>query len=200
MLCRVPLRNSLLRLPQTRSLHPSGGLVTETLNWPEYLAIRKKRRLWQTVATVPAAVAGLMGGALYFGSLETDPTKMIWGIDPFFFYGFCTVGTMGLGAVIGPSIGNGLWRLSHRRLGKLIDARDRDFFLRIQRNRVDASLQSPTKPIPDYYGTPLTFSLQPSLHLTGSLWSGEKIGSIKDYRQWLRDQRKYRKRAILEES
>lgn len=59
---------------------------------------------------------------------------------------------VGAGAIIGPSIGTTLWRLQYRRLLPLIDAKDRLFFQRIAKNRVDATLQSPTNPVPDYYG------------------------------------------------
>ncbi|KAF9053008.1 mitochondrial import protein Pam17 [Panaeolus papilionaceus] len=150
-----------------------------TLTWPEYLAIRKSKHRWQTALTVPCAVLGFAGGVAYFGNLDTDPLKPIFGMDPFIFYGICTVGCVGVGALIGPTIGTSLWRMSHKRVLPLIDAKDREFFQRIAKNRVDASLQSPTKAVPDYYG--------------------EKIGSLHQYRQWLRDQGKYRRKAVLPE-
>ena len=56
------------------------------------------------------------------------------------------------GAIIGPTIGTALWRLQYRSLLPLIDAKDHQFFQRIAKNRVDAALQSPTSPVPDYYG------------------------------------------------
>ena len=59
---------------------------------------------------------------------------------------------VGAGAIIGPTIGTSLWRLQYRRLLPLIDAKDHLFFQRIAKNRVDATLQSPTNPVPDYYG------------------------------------------------
>ncbi|KAJ3576881.1 hypothetical protein NP233_g126 [Leucocoprinus birnbaumii] len=153
--------------------------TASTLSWTEYLAIRGSKRKWQVATTIPCALLGFAGGVAYFGNLDTDPTKMIMGIDPFFFYGICTVGCVGLGALIGPTVGTALWRTSHRTNLALIDAKDTEFYQRIAKNRVDASLQSPTSPIPDYYG--------------------EKIGSIHQYRQWLRDQAKYRRKAILSE-
>ncbi|TRM64393.1 mitochondrial import protein Pam17-domain-containing protein [Schizophyllum amplum] len=152
---------------------------SEQLGWAEYFKIRRSRRLWQNIMTVPTSLAGLIGGAMYFGSLDTDPLKPVMGIDPFMFYGVCTAGCMGVGFILGPTVGTSIWRLTHKSLVPLIDARDKRFFEHVARKRVPAELQSPTKPVPDYYG--------------------EKIGSLHEYRQWLRDQTKYRKRALLPE-
>ena len=63
-----------------------------------------------------------------------------------------TSGFSGAGALIGPIIGGTLWRLTHRRTMALIEARDREFYKRIQKNRVDPNSQSATNPVPDYYG------------------------------------------------
>lgn len=56
--------------------------------------------------------------------------------------------------------------MSHKRVLPLIDAKDREFFQRIAKNRVDASLQSPTKAVPDYYGTLHAQSLEHQIHST----------------------------------
>ncbi|KAF8077644.1 mitochondrial import protein Pam17 [Lyophyllum atratum] len=159
------MRGSSLARPFTLSARSKNAVTEEakTLTWPEYLAIRGGKRKWQTAITIPCALLGFFGGAAYFGGLETDPTKPIMGIDPFFFYGICTVGCVGVGALIGPSIGAALWRARHRNQVALVDAMDREFYRRIAKNRVDADLQSPTHPVPDYYG--------------------EKIGSLHQYRQ-----------------
>lgn len=50
--------------------------------------------------------------------------------------------------------------------------REKEFLTRIKKNRVDPSSQSMSNPVPDYYG--------------------EKIGSVQQYRQWLKDQRAYK--------
>ncbi|KAI9068577.1 mitochondrial import protein Pam17 [Trametes sanguinea] len=104
-----------------------------------------------------------------------DPTKPIFNIDPMYVYGAATLGCAGLGYLIGPIIGSTIWRLTHRRLMRLIEQRDKEFHQHIVKNRVDPTAQSATNPVPDYYG--------------------EKIGSLHDYRQWLRDQSKFRKKA-----
>ncbi|KAK1231477.1 TIM23 complex component [Marasmius sp. AFHP31] len=171
----------------------------QTLTWPDYLAVRANRRKWQNAMSIPTSAIGLFGGASYFGSLNTDPMQPIlvrkprrsstvgnWtnnglaqGLDPFMFYGICTAACMGFGYLLGPSLGNAIWRFTHRSYGNLIDSRDREFYQHIQKRRVDASLQSPTSPVPDYYG--------------------EKIGSLHQYRRWLRDQGKYRRKVVLPE-
>ncbi|KIK06107.1 hypothetical protein K443DRAFT_90169 [Laccaria amethystina LaAM-08-1] len=173
----------LVKKPRTvsrlKSTTASAATTPATLTWPEYLAIKRNKRKWQMAVTFPCAMLGFASGVAYFGTLETDPMKPILGIDPFFFYGICTVGCVGVGAILGPTVGTALWRFTHRRSVHLIDSKDHQFFQRIAKNRVDASLQSPTAPVPDYYG--------------------EKIGSLHQYRQWLRDQGKYKRKAVFEE-
>ncbi|PPQ84064.1 hypothetical protein CVT25_003666 [Psilocybe cyanescens] len=167
--------------PATVQTNPSPAALESkaSLSWPEYLAIRRNKRRVQTAVTIPSSLLGLTLGALYFGNLDTDPTKLILGIDPFFFYGICTLGCAGAGALAGPTIGASLWRFKNRNILSLMDKKDHDFYQRIAKNRVDAALQSPTHPVPDYYG--------------------EKIGSLHQYRQWLRDQAKYKRKALLPE-
>ncbi|KAI0823525.1 Pam17-domain-containing protein [Trametes gibbosa] len=147
----------------------------ENLPWQEYLAIRKRKRRWETAVTIPATAAGFFAGISYFGNLEMDPTKPIFNIDPMWVYGGATLGCAGLGYLVGPIIGSSIWRLTHRRLMRLIEQRDKEFHQHIVKNRVDPTAQSATNPVPDYYG--------------------EKIGSLHGYRQWLRDQSKFRKKA-----
>ena len=83
------------------------------------------------------------------------------------------------GAIIGPTIGTALWRLQYRSLLPLIDAKDHQFFQRIAKNRVDAALQSPTSPVPDYYGK---FYNIIYYFIQAKPLTGEKIGSLHDYR------------------
>jgi len=151
----------------------------ESLPWAEYLKIRKAKRRWETAVTIPLSIATLAGGGMFFGNLEMDPTKPIFNIDPMIIFGIATLGCGGLGYLFGPMIGSSCWRLTHRRAMKLIEARDRQFHEHIVKNRVDPSGQSATNPVPDFYG--------------------EKIGSLHDYRQWLRDQARFKRKAYLPE-
>jgi hypothetical protein len=49
--------------------------------------------------------------------------------------------------------------------------KEKEFYARIKKYRVDPSSSSMANPVPDFYG--------------------EKIGSVKDYRRWLKDQRAF---------
>ena len=92
------------------------------------------------------------------------------------------------------------------------------------RSKVDPTSQSATNPVPDFYGVYLTLFLHsfPHAHLS-IFWrdrphhhfflisftsankppcvlvcvffTGEKIGSLHQYRQWLRDQSRYKKKS-----
>lgn len=62
---------------------------------------------------------------------------------------------MAAGYIVGPTLGTVVWRAlpSTKRAGlDVIDVMDKKFYERIARNRVDVTLQSPTSPVPDYYG------------------------------------------------
>ncbi|KAH8117116.1 mitochondrial import protein Pam17 [Phellopilus nigrolimitatus] len=145
------------------------------LAWQEYLTIRGRKRKWELAATIPSILIGFGAGAAYFGAQEIDGSKPIFGFDPLFVYGFATLACGGAGYLVGPIIGSSIWRLTHRRSVALIEARDRQFHQHIVKNRVDPTAQSATNPVPDFYG--------------------EKIGSLHQYRQWLRDQSRYKRKA-----
>jgi mitochondrial import inner membrane translocase subunit TIM23 len=65
----------------------------------------------------------------------------------------------------------------------LIEERDREFHRHIVRNRVDPRAQSATNPVPDFYGKE---DLDPVYYILKYVSTGEKIGSLHQYRQvWL---------------
>lgn len=55
--------------------------------------------------------------------------------------------------------------------------KEKGFYDRIKKYRVDPSSSSAANPVPDYYG--------------------EKIGSVTDYRQWLKDQRAFNRKRRM---
>ncbi|KDN50931.1 hypothetical protein RSAG8_00560, partial [Rhizoctonia solani AG-8 WAC10335] len=168
MLPRAGLTNVRLSSTSIPSKEP-------VLSWPEYLTIRKKKRRWEIATTIPSTFLALSTGLSYFGSIESDPSSLIFGVEPIYIYGLATMGCGGLGYLLGPVVGNSLWRMTHRQILPRIEARDAQFYQHIVKNRVDPSRQTATNPVPDFYG--------------------EKIGSLRDYRQWLRDQARFKKKA-----
>lgn len=150
----------------------------DSLSWNEFLYLRRQNLRSGLIASIPSSFVGLSLGYFYFATIQVDPTQTIWGIDPFVVYLLATLACGGIGWLLGRPIGIALWKCFYSNRSKLIQEKEREFYLHIQKNRVDPRYQSINNPVPDYYG--------------------EKIGSISDYRRWLRDCRAYRKKAPVE--
>jgi import inner membrane translocase subunit TIM23 len=107
---------------------------------------------------------------------------------------------LALGAVMGPTIGASIWRLKYSKSMPRIEAREREFYQHIIRNRVDPSAGgSANNPVPDFYGMcGSTIPIARQTHWVPT-WlnnsAGERIGNLHQYRQWLRDQNKFRRKA-----
>jgi len=110
----------------------------------------------------------------YLANKEIDVTQTILGMDPLVVFGLATIGSGAAGWLVGPSVGGAVFRVVNRRYTAQLAEREREFLTHIKKNRVDPSFQSFSNPVPDYYG--------------------EKIGSVRQYRQWLKDQRAYNKK------
>ena len=141
--------------------------ATETLPWNDFLHLRRQRHRAEILASIPTAFLGLFGGVSYFATLEIDPTQLVLGLDPLIVYAGSTIACGGLGWLVGPIFGGTAWKLVHRKKASLIEQREKEFYQHVKKNRVDPSRQSFNNPVPDHYA--------------------EKIGSVADYRRWLRD-------------
>lgn len=73
--------------------------------------------------------------------------------------------------MVGPFFSNAVFNVRNRAIGGQIQRKEREFYDRIKKHRVDPTSSSMANPVPDYYG--------------------EKIGSVADYRRWLKDQRAF---------
>lgn len=102
--------------------------------------------------------------------------NQVFGLDPILFMGLLTVASGAFGWLAGPSLGNVLFGLRHKRHKAQLDLKEKELYARIKRYRVDPSAQSMNNPVPDYYG--------------------EKISSIDGYRQWLKDQKIYDRKRL----
>ncbi|GAA5882419.1 hypothetical protein JCM3774_001834 [Rhodotorula dairenensis] len=157
----------------------SSGQAHQQLDWPTYLALRRSQRLYGLVASIPTTALGFSAGAGYFATIESDPTDLVFGVEPVYVYAAATLGCVALGWLAGPTVGGAMWRLTHRGVGKAMEAKDKEFFKHVSRWRADPTRQSATNPAPDYYA--------------------EKVGSLRQYRSWLRDQNIFRRKAAFGE-
>jgi len=146
------------------------------LSWAEYLALRKQQRRYALFATIPITTLGLTLGVNYFATIEAAPTDLIMGIEAPYVYGLATLGCGFLGYLVGPSVGHGFFRLRVS-TGTLraMQERNAEFYHHIKRHRVDPAQSILNNPLPD--------------------WHGERIGSLLEYRKWLRDQSAYKRKA-----
>lgn len=145
------------------------------LTWNEFLALRIKRRRINVACSFVTAAGGMLLGWGYLANVEIDPTEPIFGFDPIIVYSIGLIICGGLGYLAGPSLGDVVFKQMIRKQAAAFGRKNSDFLKHIQRNRPDPRSQSYTNPVTDYYG--------------------EKIGSLHDYRRWLRDGRVYRKKT-----
>ncbi|OUM55735.1 hypothetical protein BVG19_g5321 [[Candida] boidinii] len=150
--------------------------LSKKLTWEEFLSLKKTQRRYSLIGSVLCAIISFLGSWIYLSQREIDPTEVIFGLDPFTVYIGIMLAVGCLGFLLGPGlIGDPLFAILNKSKSPAFRVKQKQFAQRIIAKRVDASRQSMSNPVPDYYG--------------------EKIGSLKDYRQWLRDCNAYRRKA-----
>ncbi|KAL1975460.1 hypothetical protein VTN31DRAFT_3852 [Thermomyces dupontii] len=148
-----------------------------TLDWNTFFKLRASRRRYSLVSSILTSIASTAVGVQILSTQDLDALgAQVMGLDPFVVLGLATAACGAVGWLAGPFMGNAIWGLIYRRYRRGVAIKEKEFFDRIKRFRVDPSSNSIANPVPDYYG--------------------EKIGSVQGYRQWLKDQRAYnRKRS-----
>ncbi|KAI4124422.1 MAG: hypothetical protein LQ347_005745 [Umbilicaria vellea] len=172
---------SIHSTPSTSSTTASSSAASSSsdsvlpLTWNEFLRLRKVRRRFNLVASVSTATVTTLGGISILSQQDLEALSgQVFGLDPFMVLGLATAGCGAVGWLIGPVLGGTVFGIWYRRFGAQIAEKEREFFHRIKRYRVDPSSQSIANPVPDYYG--------------------ERIDSVQGYRHWLKDQRAYNKK------
>ncbi|QEU58499.1 Pam17 [Kluyveromyces lactis] len=172
LLKRAITRNAVaIRMNSTNS----GKTVSHEMTWPEFFKLRKKERVFNTASSVATAIVFVNGSWFYFSTLEIDPTQTIFGFDPLMAITAGMITCAAVGWLLGPIVGTALFKATSG--PKLLQFQEKQlsFLAKIQKNRVNPQSQSFSNPVPDYYG--------------------EKINSIPQYRQWLRDCHSYKRKA-----
>ncbi|KAG7664749.1 PAM17 [[Candida] subhashii] len=145
------------------------------MSWVDYFTLKKSNNRFNTIAGI---ITGFGGSALtltYLGNIEIDVEKPIMGFDPLMVMGGGVILGGLVGYLIGPFMGTSVFKVLHKSKIAQYEIRNKEFLKRLREKRPDPSSQSFSNPIPDYYG--------------------EKIYSLKDYKQWLRDCNAFRRKA-----
>ncbi|KAJ5502570.1 hypothetical protein N7463_005444 [Penicillium fimorum] len=145
------------------------------LDWDSFFKLRASRRRYSLVSSVASsAISTSIGVQVLSGQDLEHLGATVMGLDPFIVLGLATAACGAIGWLLGPALGNGIWGLVYRKYKPSVNTKEKEFFDRIRRFRVDPSTNSIANPVPDYYG--------------------EKIGSVAGYRNWLKDQRAYNRK------
>ncbi|ODV61181.1 Pam17p [Ascoidea rubescens DSM 1968] len=153
----------------------SNSVQESGINWDEFLTLRKQQRGLNFTSSIATAVLGSALSFAYIAQIEIDPTQMIFGFDPLVIFTIGFSSCTGLCYLLGPTLGSIVFKMKNKKILNEFNKKNKTFLNHIINNRVDASRQSFANPVPDYYG--------------------EKIYSLKDYRQWLRDCNTYKRKA-----
>lgn len=145
------------------------------LDWVGYFKLKKQSSRINTVCSVITGIGGAAATISVLGNIEIDPEKKIAGLDPFIVFGGLIFIGGGFGYLLGPFIGEQVFKVANRSIFKEYSLKERKFLTRVKQHRVDPTSLSLSNPIPDYYG--------------------EKIYDIKGYKQWLRDCNAYRRKS-----
>lgn len=146
------------------------------LTWNQFFQLRKRRRYLGVASSVFTALFASATAFQYFANLVIDFDQQFMGIEMQWIYLAGIVASGFFGWLLGPLVGNGVFNLAIGSRGPLFHQMDNVFLRHISRNQPNPTKHNVnTNPLPDYYG--------------------EKIGSIHDYRQWLREGRLFAKKA-----
>ncbi|KAJ5761218.1 Presequence translocated-associated motor subunit pam17 [Penicillium odoratum] len=167
---------ALLNRPGLRMKSTSSPSKDEVkLDWNSFFKLRASRRRYSLASSIATSLVSTTAGVQILSSQDLESLgAQVMGLDPFVVLGMATAACGAVGWLLGPIVGNGLWGLVYRRFAPSVATKEKEFFDRIRRFRVDPSTNSIANPVPDYYG--------------------EKIGSVQGYRQWLKDQRAYNRK------
>ena len=184
-ICRYPIRHSSTTTQPQPSLSSVSspprasewvnGLNT-SLDWNTFFRLRASRRRYSLGSSI-LSTALVTASTMYLLAIYPevgDQIAKIVPVDPMIGLGLTTFAAALLGWLIGPVFGNALWSIVHRSSLRGFTVKERAFFERIKKHRVNPAGASTNNPVPDFYG--------------------EKVGSVSGYRRWLKDQRAFNRK------
>lgn len=111
--------NTASQSSSSAASHAAGE--ADTLTWNRFLALRKTRRRLSLFCSIAAAIASTaVGGNLVLGYDLDSIGAQTFGLDPIIVMGLSTVACGCVGWLLGPAIGDGVFRIVYRRIGRQI--------------------------------------------------------------------------------
>jgi mitochondrial import inner membrane translocase subunit TIM23 len=146
------------------------------LTWNEFFRLRTTRRYYSLASSLVGLVTSAAGTVylLIFHPDQSENIIKLIPMDPIISTGIAVSFSMLAGWLLAPVLGNGVWRMVYRKRVPEFTTKERAFYERIKRHRVNPSGASTNNPVPDFYG--------------------EKVGSVSGYRRWLKDQRAFNRK------
>ena len=106
--------------------HQHRASNVNNLTWNDFFKLRQSRRYWNLASSFCTAGAGLFSGLTY-ASAQPLENLQIFGLDPFLGGGILVVSSLGVGWLLGPLLGSGLFRvLNRKRLAEMSAVRTSD--------------------------------------------------------------------------
>ncbi|OJJ62300.1 hypothetical protein ASPSYDRAFT_143086 [Aspergillus sydowii CBS 593.65] len=173
---QAPIATCISQTPSVRSNFSTAAREEAAkLDWNSFFKLRASRRRYTLGSSIVSSAATTVTGLQVLSAQNLENLgAQVMGLDPFVVLGLATAACGAAGWLVGPFLGNAIWGLVNRKYKTAVNVKEKEFFDRIRRYRVDPSSNSIANPVPDYYG--------------------EKIGSVQGYRQWLKDQRAYNRK------
>lgn len=146
------------------------------MQWSDFFKLRKRRRVVSFATSIFTATFASALAFQYFANLVIDFNKTFMGIEMQWIYLGGIVISGFLGWVVGPLVGSQIFNILIGSSRAAFHQMDNVFLKHVAKNRPNPVRHNVnTNPLPDYYG--------------------EKIGSLHDYRQWLREGHLFEKKA-----
>ncbi|CEP64461.1 Pam17p LALA0_S11e04698g [Lachancea lanzarotensis] len=147
----------------------------DVFTWTDFFQLRKHERRINLGSSVVTALLTSNASWAYLSTMEIDPMQTIMGFDPLVVVSAGLLASGAFGYLLGPIFGTTIFKMRQKSNLADYNKKTKEFLKHVIENRVDSSSQSFSNPVPDYYG--------------------EKIGSVGEYRQWLRDCHAFRRKA-----
>merc|ERR1711964_372005 len=155
---QIPKRNVTFKPTSTvvrhastaTSPHSSTATGSDLLDWNTFFKLRKTRRWYQLGSSVTTGIGGFVGGAQVLTMSDMDALVSQIPLDPFITLGLITFTCGGVGWLVGPILGTGVFNWRNRKYRNQMDEKEKEFYRRIKRFRVDPSASSMANPVPDY--------------------------------------------------